>query len=278
MTVHEYSPVFNGVGAAVLSRMTGVPYVLEIMHVTGVPHPSGIWELLNRFLFRQFIRYEARPARAVRVINRHGTPDFLVAAGVERSKIVYAPAFYIDLDTFRPTGAVKLYDVVFVGRMSRNKGVELFLDVLEKTGCIGVAVGEGPLLSWVRHEAKKRGLKLHTPGFAKDGAEVARYINESRLLLMPSLSEGGPRVVLEAMACGVPVVATPVGIVPDVLPPECIEEWDAGDLADKVRNILQDESLYQRLSQQGLMTVRGFEKTKSIHEYAQTLQRIAGNQ
>ena len=77
------------------------------------------------------------------------------------------------------------------------------------------------------------------------------------------------------MACGVPVVATPVGIVPDILPPECIEEWNADDISDKVRNILQDESLYLRLSQQGLIAVRRFERGAAIKEYADALQGFA---
>lgn len=275
MTVHEYAPVFNGVGAAVLHWLTHVPYMLEVLHVTGLPHSSGLWEWLNRFFLRQVIAWEARPARVVRVINTRETPEFLVAAGVPRSKIVYVPAFYIDFDIFRPVDVPKRYDVLFLGRMARNKGIDLFLDVLERTNLVGVAVGDGPLLSWMRTAAKKRGLKLHAPGFAQDSAGVAQYINESRLLLMPSLSEGGPRVVLEAMACGVPVVATPVGIVPDVLPPESIEEWDAAALAEKVTNILGDPVLYERLRQAGLQAVAPFERSIAIAAYAEVIKKLA---
>lgn len=274
MTVHEYAPVFNGVGAATLHRMTGVPYLLEVMHVPGVPRASGIHERLYRWLTRMFIAWDAGPARAVRVINEHQTPDFLAAAGVPREKLIYIPAFYIDLEVFQPQETPKQYDVAFVGRMSRNKGLDIFLDVMERTGLVGVCVGDGPLLAWARAQSKRRGLKIHFPGFAKDSTEVARYLNESRLLLMPSLNEGGPRVVLEAMACGVPVVATPVGIVPDILPPECIEEWKADDIADKVRNILQDSSLYLRLSQQGIITVRPFERRVAIAAYADGIKRL----
>ena len=277
VTVHEYAPFYNGIGTRTLHAVMGTPYLLEIFHVPGVPRASGIRERFYRWLTRFLIAWDARPACAVRVMNQTQAPRFLEDAGVPSQKIVCIPALYIDLATFKPAEAQppqKKYDVVFVGRMATNKGLDIFLDVLEKTGLVGVAVGDGPLLDWARRHAKKRGLKIHFPGYAQDSSEVARYLNESRLLLMPSLNEGGPRVVLEAMACGTPVVATPVGVVPDVLPPECIEEWSAPDLADKVRNILQDEQLYGRLREQGIATAQKFERTTSIASLAHSLKQL----
>jgi len=273
-TVHEYPPFYNGIGARLLKSATGVRYVLEVMHVPGLPRTSGLKERFYRWLTKTYIAWDAKPADAVRVINEHQTPDFLVASGVPSGKILYAPAFYIDLGTFKPAETEKKYDVAFVGRMATNKGLDIFLDVMEKTRLIGVAIGDGPLLEWARTESKRRGLKIHFPGFARDSAEVARYLNESRVLLMPSLNEGGPRVVLEAMACGVPVVATPVGIVPDVLPPECIEEWDADDLADKVKNILGDPTLYARLRDQGIITAQRFERSSAVSALADAFKKL----
>jgi glycosyltransferase involved in cell wall biosynthesis len=276
ITCHDYPPFYNGIGARMLHRSVGVPYVVEVMHVPGVPRASGLRERLCRWLMRMLVAWDVRPARAVRVINQHQTPDFLVASGVPREKIFVAPAFYIDLDVFKPQDTPKKYDIAFVGRMTTNKGLNIFLDVMQYTGLVGVCVGDGLLLDWARNQAKKRGLKVHFPGYAPDAVAVAKFINESRMLLMPSLNEGGPRVVLEAMACGVPVVATSVGIVPDVLPPECIEEWNAKDMADKVRNILGDTVLYRRLQSQGIEIALQFERSAAIGVYAHALKRIAG--
>jgi glycosyltransferase involved in cell wall biosynthesis len=272
MTVHDYAPFYNGIGAWFLLMSLSIPYVQEIMHIPGIPRASSIRERIYRWLSYVMIPWGAQKACAVRVINRHEVPRFLIAAGVPESKILYMPAFYIDFEVFKPRESQKQYDIAFVGRMARNKGVELFLKVLEKTELVGVAVGDGPLLPWVRKEVKRRGLKLHTPGFANDSSEVAAYLNCSRLLLMPSLNEGGPRVVLEALACGVPVVATPVGIVPDILPPEAIEEWDVVALAEKVRNILVDDQLYHRLRSSGLQAVMPFERHAAIAAYADALK------
>ncbi|HXK37057.1 MAG TPA: glycosyltransferase family 4 protein [Candidatus Paceibacterota bacterium] len=273
-TCHEYPPFYNGIGARLLHRAVGISYILEVMHVPGLPRAAGIRERLYCQLTRSLIAWDARPAVAVRVINEHQTPDFLMTAGVPRNKLIYAPAFYIDLDIFKPMALPKRYDLAFVGRMATNKGIGLFLDVLERTGLIGVAVGDGPLLSWVRDQAKRRRLKLHTPGFVQASADVARYMNESRLLLMTALNEGGPRVVLESAACGVPVVATPVGIVPDIFPPEAIEDWDADALADKVRNILSDSPLYDRLRQFGSHVASNFERSTVLAMYIAMLKKM----
>lgn len=275
VTVHEYAPFYNGIGARMLMRNFSIPYVMEIMHIPGHPRSAGIRERFYRWLTRMYIARDVRLSRAVRVINATQTPDFLATAGVPRSKMVHIPAFYIDLATFKPSDIEKKYDIAFVARLAMNKGVDTFLDVVERTGLVGVCVGDGPLLPWARAESKRRGLKIHFPGFARDAQEVAQYINESRIMLMPSLNEGGPRVVLEAMACGVPVVATPVGIVADVLPPECIEDWNAGDIADKIKNILGDPMLYERLRAHGIMTATRFERADAIRVYAEKLKEIA---
>lgn len=275
VVVHEYSPVFNGVGARMLHRRTGAPFLLEVMHIPGVPRASGLWERINKWLTRMFIASESRRARAVRVINEHQTPDFLASAGVPQEKLMYSPAFYIDLDTFRPADTEKKYELAFVGRLSRNKGLDIFLDVVRQTGLNAVVVGDGPLLKSAKLQANIHKLPIEFVGFAKDSREVSRYLNESRILLMPSLNEGGPRVVLEALACGVPVVATPVGIVPEVLPSESIGDWSAGNLAGKIRGILSDSELYGRLRTDGLRIVRKFERRDAIAAYANILKNLA---
>ncbi len=274
MTIHEYPPFYNGIGARLLWHIIKVPYVLEIMHVPGYPKAATLKERLYCLAMKRFIAFDAKRAIVVRVINRHETPGFLIRAGVPERKIVHVPAFYIDLDIFKPTDATKEYDAIFIGRLEKNKGIDLFIDSVKLSGTKALIVGDGPMAESTKAKIKNERLsdKITFHGWAKDAEEIAELINKSKILVVTSYNEGGPRVVLEAMACGVPVVATRVGMVPDIVPPESQCDWDTADIAAKCRWLLDDAGLYQRSREHGLKIVRQFERTASITAYADALK------
>lgn len=278
-TCNDYPPFYNGIGAWALRLAAHVPYVLEIMHIPGYPHPANFKEKAYRWMARWLVRYDAMPARAVRVINQRQVPEFLIKAGISKDKLLYIPAFYIDLDVFSPQDSHKEYDLIFVGRLAENKGLGLFLSAVKKMNARAVIVGDGPLASSLKFKVKSEKLesKVTIHGYAKDSAEIARLLNHSKVLVMPSLNEGGPRVVLEAMACGVPVLATSVGIVPDVIKDKQsgrIIEWDSGDIAEKARILLNDPPAYAAYRAAGLEQVRQFERRSAIKNYADKLKSI----
>ena len=109
----------------------------------------------------------------------------------------------------------KKYDLIFVGRLVENKGINLLIKAVSKLRAKNeklkvLIVGGGPLEGELKSKIKSLKLQdtLMLYGRAKDSLEIARLLNESKILVMPSYNEGGPRVVVEAMACGVPVVST----------------------------------------------------------------------
>src|SRR3989338_3979250 len=278
VTVHEYPPFYNGIGAYLLWRKTKVPYWLEIFHIIGYPKAAGLKEISYRWLTKIFINFDARRASAIRTINNNQVPSFLVRAGVPKEKIIYVPAFYIDLDIFKLMGLDKEYDLIFVGRLEKNKGINLFLEAVKKLNCKAVIVGDGSLANDVKLEIGNWKLKIDMHGWAKDSQEVAGLINKSRVLVMPSYNEGGPRVVVEAMACGVPILATPVGIVPDLLKNGLggeIIAWDADDIARRVSKLLEDHRGYQKYSQSGLEMAKQFERKTAIKNYYESISSYA---
>ena len=128
----------------------------------------------------------------------------------------------------------------YVGNFSAVKGVLDFaesLTLLQKEGiCIKTLfVGDGELRAEVEKVVHDHNIQATFVGWVgKEKMPV--YLNNLKLLVLPSRKEGLPNIVLEAMACGTPVLATPVGGVPSVVKdgrtgfimennsPECIAE------------------------------------------------------
>ena len=279
MTVHDYPPFYNGIGARLLWQKIKVPYVVEIFHIPGYPRAADTKERFYKFLLKLFIKFDSFKAKAVRVMNQKQVPDFLVKAGVPKEKIAYIPAIYVDLDVFKPADLPKTYDLIFVGRLVKNKGVDLFLKTVRQLNVRALIVGDGPLKDSIKLKIENWKLEIDMYGWAKDSQEVAELINKSRILVMPSYNEGGPRIVLEAMACGVPVLATPVGIVPDLLKNGLggeIIAWEADDIARKVEWLLNNSERYREYSLNGLEIAKQFEKKEAIKNYAGKLKEILG--
>jgi len=278
MTVHEFPPFYNGIGARIVSYITRIPYVLEVMHIPGYPKAGSIKEAIYRVLFRVFIYFDVQRAAAVRVINR-GIREILRSRGIPDRKLKLISAMYIDANIFRPMDVPVEHDLVFVGRLEQNKGIMLFLDAVRQSGLRALIVGDGSVkrsvLDFVSAHHLQGRVTIH--GWARDSAEVAELINRSRILVMPSYNEGGPRVVLEAMACGVPVLATPVGIVPDVVThgeSGMIVDWAAADIIAKAGELLRNPALYETCRSNGLAIAAHHERTKAIAAYAEALRSI----
>ena len=282
VTAHEYPPFYNGIGARMLWGKTGIPYVLEIHHIPGHPKAADLKERFYKWATRQFIKYDAARAKAVRVVNQHQAPEFLIRAGIPENKIVYNPSMYIDLDIFKHLEMEKKYDLIFIGRLVKNKGIDLLIEAVSKlktqiSNFKLLIVGAGPLRENLKFKIEN--LKLQNNvflyGWAKDSAEAAYLLNQSKILVAPSYNEGGPRVVLEAMACGVPVLATPVGIVPDIIENAGeIIGWSPVDISEKAAELLKNQDKYQKFSKTGPEIAKNFEKATAIQNYAQKLQNL----
>ena len=277
MTVQDYPPFYNGIGAGLLWMKIRVPYILEIMHIPGHPRSANFREWFYKQYTKIFVRFIAKKASAVRVINRIQVPDFLTKYGVPKEKLKYIPAFYIDLNIFKPLSLEKKYDLIFVGRLESNKGLDLLLGVAQKSNLKILIVGIGSMRNYIEEWIKNynggllgfkdRHCNLIMHGYAKDSFEIARLINESRVLVMLSYNEGGPRVILEALACGIPVIATNAGIVSDVVNKSNgrIIGWSAEEVVSTF-NEIKDLGPTIDASQ--------FEKISSIKNYADNLKNL----
>ncbi len=132
-------------------------------------------------------------------------------------------ARYVDTSTFRPIVPFGEREAVvgFVGRIDEEKGIRELATVAKQLPdeITFRFVGDGPLFDWLATElaAEIKAGTVELAGWV-DHEEIPVELNRLQLLVMPSQpTEGLPTTILEALACGTPVYATPVAGVPDVV-------------------------------------------------------------
>ncbi|MDD3896245.1 MAG: glycosyltransferase family 4 protein [Candidatus Peribacteraceae bacterium] len=281
MAVHEYPPFYNGVGAWLLSRAVHVPYALEIHHIVGYPFVASFTELLGRVLSRLFLPIDAIGARTIRTVNGI-VRDQLASWRIPAAKLSVVSSFYLDSSLAALfDGQTKQYDIACCGRLVPNKGFSAVIDALgQLPNATLVFIGDGPDRNRLERRARARGVqdRITFAGWLPDQQSVLRTMSSARVFLMNSRSEGGPRVLLEAMAIGMPVLTTQVGIVSDVVQDGVNGLLTTGqphDLVQQLSHLLSDADLRARLGKAARDVLGRFEKKHLIKAYADFLQRIA---
>ncbi len=285
---HDYGWFYNGLGSASLSEATGVPYLSEIHHVPGHPVPASGRERLEKAVARTYVSWAKDRAAALRVVNHVEMPALLRSWGVPEAKILVLPSLYIDLEIFRPAAEPVAFeqDVVFVGRLVENKGLDRIVDALALLRDRGLPlralfVGKGPLGPFLEQCIARRGLTdlARRVEWVASPAELAEVYRRSRAAVCASTCEGGPRVTVEAMACGTPAVSTPVGMMCELLEEGrngALAGFDVASLAAALERVLADETQRARLGRQACADVQRFEARAMIRGYAEGCHRLAG--
>jgi glycosyltransferase involved in cell wall biosynthesis len=191
-----------------------------------------------------------------------------------RHKILIAHEHFLDFDSFADTTPLSDRPNVigYIGRLSPEKGVQHFVSslstILHAKNEIHILIGgDGPLKKDIIRAIKNENLnnRVKFSGWISHD-DLPQYLNQLRLLVLPSYTEGLPNIMLEAMACGTPVLATPVGAIPDIIKdgetgfimqnnsPECIAEnvqralncSDLAVIANNGRQLVQNNYSFEK--------------------------------
>lgn len=282
ITAHEYPPFYNSIGACHLHQVTGVPYITEVHHIVGLPKAASFMEWVGALASRWQIPRSAHRAKAVRTVN-DTVRDTLGLWNIPYEKIHVVPSFYLDTEKLKPNpGAQKSYDLVFCGRIERNKGLDTVLRaVKELYGVSLLVIGDGKEREKCEALAHSLGItgRVTFRGWLSSQEEVAVAIQSARIFVMHSTSEGGPRVALEAMALGMPVIVTKVGVMLDV-----IREGRNGYFTDgtqtglqrQISMLLNDDYLREVIGKGAEKIVETFERKRLIRGYADFLKQVSG--
>jgi len=216
------------------------------------------------------------------------SPNLISEWGLDayRHKIQIAHEHFLDFDTFTITTPFQNRSLLigYIGRLSNEKGVHHFIHALpailiSQQNLHILICGDGDLKKSVETILLKDGFSNHINylGWISH-EEIPQYLNQLRLLVLPSYTEGLPNIMLEAMACGTPVLATPVGTIPDVIQdgetgfimkdnsPECI--------TDNVLRVLESSDLESVSQQARRFVMREFTFEKTMEMWTDILRNV----
>lgn len=156
-----------------------------------------------------------------------------------------------------------------------SKGHDVVIKALKELRAKGINarvkfVGDGPKREFFENMAKELGIGdyVEFTGLLSSAQEVRKVLIDSDILIFPTLGEGLPRTVIEAMAVGLPCLSTAVNGIPELLEDEfLIEQQNASEFANKAAELLLDNRKYKAASD------RNIEKAHAYENCVLTLRR-----
>ena len=265
---HVYA---SAAAAAIATVGTGVPLVVT-------EHTEAVWRgrrarLVTRWFCRRASRVIAvSDAVKRRLVKQDDVPPEKIAV------IPNAVPANPDSGSGTPPLRDELRDRPLVGVLARlqpEKGVATFLKAgahvakVVPQACF-IVVGDGPLRTELEVLVRRLCMEQNVRflGFRSDPRALIELLE---VLVVPSLTEGAPLVVLEAMAAGVPIVASAVGGIPDQIRHEgeglLVPPGDPAALGDAVLKLLRDPGLARR------MGASGCRKATTVFSHAEMMAR-----
>lgn len=258
---HNTQPLLEG-GLAALMTTPFTP----IIHTDH----SRVFPVKSRYLLAE--RVMSWHVQKVVAVSKSTANDLTCKIGMVRSKIQVIPNG-VDVGRFQNTP--KDYRIInqlchgekivgVVGRLVEGKGIQFLLRAMKSLLDDGmnvrlVIVGEGEYRQELENQAKSYGIADKIE-FAGSRADVEKFYVLFDVFVLPSLFEGLPVVLLEAMAAGCPVIASNVGgvceIIEDGVSGIMVQPMDHCELAAMLKRVLSDEDYSVSLAERGLSVVR----------------------
>jgi teichuronic acid biosynthesis glycosyltransferase TuaC len=214
---HYYYP--DGVAAALLAKWFKRPLVVTA-------RGSDINLIANHLLPRRLMLWASRIASASIGVSGALTAK-MANLGMDANKVATLRNG-VDLQKFRPIdqqearsqlGWPEQLAMISVGNLVENKGHQIAIEALTQLPAVRlVIVGEGPERAALQNLAERLGVDARVAFAGRVEPEKLHvWYSAADMLVLPSSREGWPNVLLEALACGTPVVATSVGGIPEIV-------------------------------------------------------------
>lgn len=280
--VHTHSTEAGVIGRFA-AALAGVPAVVHTVH--GVPFASDRNDVLERFVLGCERRAAKRTDRLI--TNADAIAKDYLSRGIGRPEQYTTVYSGIDIDRFQAVEPAEDVSgngvrVVMIGRLADGKGFEDLLAAVDRleTDLSVYLVGDGPLRESLTAEIERRELSetVHMLGYRGD---VPAILAASDVAVLPSYREGTPRVLTEAMASGLPVVATEIAGIPEQV---CdgengflIEPGDVDALVDRLERLVLDTELREQFGADGRERVNRFSEERMLADLDAVYRDVLGD-
>jgi glycosyltransferase involved in cell wall biosynthesis len=241
--IHTHASSFAVIGLALAAKLTRTPILYDCRDEAFRP-----W-IVRRGPTRLWLSCSS------------GIDDILINRGIPSDRILRVPVVnpeYVTEYRRKPEfDTDSSPELLYVGEIREEKGIFVLLEAFEQfhrdyPDTRLKLVGDGPAEDDVQYWISREGLDdVVTATGQVAHREALERIAQADVLILPSASEGLPRVIVEAMEIGTPVVSTPVGSVPDIVNHEetgMLIERSPESLCDTLDRLFEDPMLCEQLA------------------------------
>lgn len=205
-----------GIVGAAVNVLSGKPFIVSFRGDDG-------YLARDRIMWRILTKWVSRRAAAIAPVSSE-LLHILRELGIAQEKL-HLPRFGVDTEMFHPpankTSSPEILQVMYAGALIPKKGLHILFEALgdERLGRVHLLIaGDGHYSGQLKSLCEMAGLSARTRWTGSlTPLSVASEMRHSDILCLPSFTEGSPNVIKEALASGLPVVASRVGGIPDLV-------------------------------------------------------------
>lgn len=219
----------------------------------GIKNHIRYFLIYTLIYFIEFFSYKL--ADGIILTNKHEI-DFIVKVfnlkkkqEKNKIKLIYN---YIDEELFKPLDIVKKdKSILYIGRLSHEKNLFNLVEALKDLKDFSLdIVGQGPEKEKLINKAKEFSINLNLLGVFPN-EEIPKILNQYQIFILPSVSEGNPKVLLEAMSCGVPCIGTNVQGINNILTHKIngyLCNTNSKSIKNAILTLYNDQNLREKIS------------------------------
>jgi glycosyltransferase involved in cell wall biosynthesis len=265
------------------------PAVVTVYDLSFVHYPERFPALKRAYLTSQ-TRRSCQQANRVVTISESGRQDVhrIYGISLDRIDIVYPgvdSAFYPrpdhEVEAFRSREELPGQFILHVGTLQPRKNIPFLIDAFAelRRSDLGLVLvgGKGWSYQKIFARVKELGLEhqVRFTGYVPD-ADLSLWYNAADALIFPSVYEGFGLPVLQAMACGTPVIAAQTSAVPEVARGAALffDPLDIATLVEHMVTVLDEPQIAATMQEQGVAQAQNFSWQRAGHQLLSVYQRV----